>query len=412
MSRPDETGGGQPAWLSVRRLAGQQLGARTILGIIATLAALSALAPASTLAAEETGIIEGTVSGPAGGGSILVEAEDPETKKGEHTFTEFTGHWGLLLPAGKYFLVFASEESLYEPGGRNYVTRFLPGLEDPPLWEIERWAEAEGKPVPAGVGTITVANKAKIEGVNETMAQGGEVEVTETYGPTGEAVGCPHATVSDGAGHQYGTLFCTASAEHTRLLPAGTYHIEVPAGVSPGGAYAAQNVAAEVGHDAVSKVAIVLEPPGSSGGTGGGGGGGTSTGGGTTTTTTTPTTTTTATSSVALPGPSTVSATKGGATVTLQCVGEAPCTLEITLTSSPTGHAAHASKLTRIVVGRARATIAAGKTQRVTVKFTRAGLTLLHARHGHIAGKLTISGTAGTTTIRESKTVVVKLKRR
>lgn len=112
-------------------------------------------------------------------------------------------------------------------------------------------------------------------------------------------------------------------------------------------------------------------------------------------------------SHIGTPG-GTVEASGGSAVVTVECAGEAPCSVEVTMSSSPNGHAANASSKRKVVlVGRAEATIQAGKTERVRVKLTKAGARLLRAHHGRIAAKLLITGTGGTARIDISRSVIV-----
>ena len=107
----------------------------------------------------------------------------------------------------------------------------------------------------------------------------------------------------------------------------------------------------------------------------------------------------------------TVGASGGSATVIVQCVGEAPCTVEVVMTSSPSGHAASVSKLKRLTLGRAKRTIPAGRTERIRIKLTPAALKLLRAHHGRIHARLTITGKGGTSAITLSK-VVLLVKRK
>jgi len=386
--------------------------------MLATFAIVAAGAPA----AMANGIVEGTVFGPAPEfvTEVSVGVGDPETETGDIVHPEANGHWAASVPAGTYFVTFSisgegATEYSHAPGAPNYVPEWFEGIV-PSFWEDERYAFSAI--IPSSVLAIGVSEGKTTSPVNATMVQGGDIEATFTYGPTGETEGCPTIKLFDGASHELGGLgsgFTCSGGEHpvsrTGLLPPGEYRGEVLAS-SP---WAAKSFAVTIHADGAEKAAVVLEPPGSGGGggeTGGSTGGGTSTTSTTTTSTTTTTTTGTgsgATSHVPRPGSSTIRGTQGGATVTLQCVGEAPCTLEVALTSSPTGHAARASSHKPLVIGRGRAVIGAGMTARVPVKFTRTGLKLLRAHHGRIASKLTIKGSGGTAAIYESRPVLVKL---
>ena len=106
-------------------------------------------------------------------------------------------------------------------------------------------------------------------------------------------------------------------------------------------------------------------------------------------------------------GGSTVGVSGGSATVVIQCVGEAPCTVEVVMTSSPSGKAASAAKLKRLTLGRAKRTIPAGKTERIAIKLTPAALKLLRTHHGRIHARLTITGKGGSAPINLSKVVVL-----
>ncbi len=125
------------------------------------------------------------------------------------------------------------------------------------------------------------------------------------------------------------------------------------------------------------------------GGQGGGGGGGAGTPAG----------------HVAVATGPTLKALGGKTLVALSCAGSATCHLKVALTSSLTGHAAGSAKTRKVLVGVAAASIAAGHVARVPVTLTRAGQKLLAAHHGRIGVRLTVTGSAGSTSINQSKTV-------
>jgi len=105
-------------------------------------------------------------------------------------------------------------------------------------------------------------------------------------------------------------------------------------------------------------------------------------------------------------GGSRLGARGGSASVTLSCVGEAPCVVEATLTSRGSRHAAATRRAaTPVVLASANATIAAGRSQRVKLKLRPAGVRLLRAHHGRIGALLTVAGKAGAAPIHLSRTV-------
>lgn len=110
----------------------------------------------------------------------------------------------------------------------------------------------------------------------------------------------------------------------------------------------------------------------------------------------------------------TVEVSGGSVKVTVECKGEPPCSVEASLSSSSSGHAARASRAKKpkpILLARVKATIPGGKRQRLVLKLTKAGKSLLRAHHGHISAKLLITGTAGAAQIDVSRTVVVRSRR-
>jgi hypothetical protein len=271
-----------------------------------------------------------------------------------------------------------------------------------------------------------------------TITEGGTSEVSATLQQAGRVTG----TVTDAASHkplpgievtvlENGQALCKAAATgeggeyQTPALRPGNYTLEV--GGSSSYVTADEPVTIAEGHSQPG-VDVALARVGSGGNPGGGGpgkpgggnpgggpapantGSGNAAGGGSTGTATGHGT---AGGTGGVPAPSGSSFTAGGGVVdvALQCVGEEPCTIELTLTSTQAGHAARAAKSRRVLVGLAHATLKAGTTSQVRVTLTSAGRRLLRSRHGRIGAQLTISGRAGASAIHDSKAVTIATRR-
>lgn len=339
-------------------------------GVIVALVA-GALAPAQALA--ENGAFAGNVSGPGySGENVEVFAFSPGS--GERV--------GGALPGynGNY-------SAVVSPGSYNAcaVPFSLTGY---------FLQQCQGVGVAAGKTTF---------GVNFVLTKGGIVQGAVTDASSGKIVIGAKVTVVGAppqacGGPPYSDT-CSAGGESgingayaTSVLAAGAQTLQF----SDPPTYETQNVGTTVSVEGKTVLNVTLKLAGSggpgSGGPGSGGGG--------------------ATGHVTSSGGSTVNASGGEATVTLNCVGEGPCTVEVTLTSSHSGHAAARHKARPIVVGHAKVTIAAGAVQRVRIKLTKAAKSLLRTHHGHIGALLTISGMAGKAPVHLVSAVVLKLSRR
>jgi len=115
---------------------------------------------------------------------------------------------------------------------------------------------------------------------------------------------------------------------------------------------------------------------------------------------------------VAISSGRTLKALGGKTLVALGCSGGATCHVKVVLTSNTAGHAATVARLRRVVVGTATVSIAAGRASKVRISLSRSGKRLLAAHHGRIGVRMTVTGSAGSTSIRVTKNVTLVRSRR
>jgi len=94
---------------------------------------------------------------------------------------------------------------------------------------------------------------------------------------------------------------------------------------------------------------------------------------------------------------------RGRTAISLQCVGQSACQIEVTLVSGQAGSAAEASRGGSLA--RVRRTIPARQSRRISIQLTRSGLSLLRAHRGRVGARLVINGMAGVATLHLSRVV-------
>jgi hypothetical protein len=112
-----------------------------------------------------------------------------------------------------------------------------------------------------------------------------------------------------------------------------------------------------------------------------------------------------AVSKITLAAAPTLRVLSGKVTVPLGCEGGSPCKLKLALTSSALGKAARVARSKKVLVGSASTTVAAGTTAHVVVHLTKRGLRLLASHRGKIKSRLSVTGSAGTVTLRQTNIV-------
>jgi hypothetical protein len=100
---------------------------------------------------------------------------------------------------------------------------------------------------------------------------------------------------------------------------------------------------------------------------------------------------------------------RGRTALSLQCVGQWACRIEVTLASSRAGGVAEDSGAAGSLA-RARRTIPADQSRRISIALTRSGLSLLRAQHGRIGARLVIDGMAGVAPVHLSRTVSLAVR--
>ena len=115
-----------------------------------------------------------------------------------------------------------------------------------------------------------------------------------------------------------------------------------------------------------------------------------------------------ASSRIGLPRDATVIVSRGRAVIPVRCSGEAPCSIELVLGSSPRAAAARTVEYP-VLMGSARRTVAADHYARVGIRLSRAGVGLLHAHRGLLSAHLVVNGRGGSALIHVNKSVRLRL---
>jgi hypothetical protein len=99
---------------------------------------------------------------------------------------------------------------------------------------------------------------------------------------------------------------------------------------------------------------------------------------------------------------------RGRTAISLQCVGQSACQIEVDLLGGQLGRAADASGDVRSLA-QARRTIPAHQSRRISIALTRSALRLLRAHRGRLVTRLVIDGTGGAAPIHLSRAVSLAL---
>ncbi|HEY5194795.1 MAG TPA: hypothetical protein VIJ39_13130 [Solirubrobacteraceae bacterium] len=116
-----------------------------------------------------------------------------------------------------------------------------------------------------------------------------------------------------------------------------------------------------------------------------------------------------ANSRIALPRDATVVVSQGRAVVPVRCSGDASCSIELSLGSSPHGAIVARTVEHPVPMGSAQRTIAGGKDAKVGIVLSGTGIRLLHAHRGRVQAQLVINGRGGSAPIHASKSVQLRL---
>jgi len=114
-------------------------------------------------------------------------------------------------------------------------------------------------------------------------------------------------------------------------------------------------------------------------------------------------------SRINLPRHATVAVSRGRAVIPIRCVGDAPCSIELALGSSPRAVTVARTVEYPVLMGAAQRTIAAGKNAKVGITLSGAGLRLLHAHRGPVSARLVVNGRGGSALIHASGSVRLRL---
>lgn len=95
---------------------------------------------------------------------------------------------------------------------------------------------------------------------------------------------------------------------------------------------------------------------------------------------------------------------RGRTAISLQCVGQSVCHIEVALVSAQRGRAADVSGDAGSLAC-AHRTIQADQSRRISIALTRSGLNLLRAHRGRVGARLVIAGTGGIAPIHLSRAV-------
>jgi len=106
------------------------------------------------------------------------------------------------------------------------------------------------------------------------------------------------------------------------------------------------------------------------------------------------------------PSGSVLKVSRGRTAISLQCVGQSACQIEVALVSVRPRGAAEASG-DASSLARAHRTIPADQSYRISIALTRSALSLLRAHRGRVGARLMIDGTAGVAHIHLSRAVLL-----
>jgi hypothetical protein len=116
-----------------------------------------------------------------------------------------------------------------------------------------------------------------------------------------------------------------------------------------------------------------------------------------------------ASSGIGLPRDATVVVLQGRAVIPVRCSGDASCSIELALGSSPRAATVARTAGYPVTMGSAQRTIAGGKDAKVRIVLSGAGIRLLHAHRGRVSAQLVVNGRGGSALIHASKSVQLRL---
>jgi hypothetical protein len=114
-------------------------------------------------------------------------------------------------------------------------------------------------------------------------------------------------------------------------------------------------------------------------------------------------------SRIGLPRGTAVIVSRGRAVIPIRCSGDASCSIELALGSSPRAATVARTVGYPVPMGSAQRTIAGGKDAKVGIVLSGAGIRLLHAHHGRVSAQLVVNGRGGSVLIHASKSVQLRL---
>jgi hypothetical protein len=113
-------------------------------------------------------------------------------------------------------------------------------------------------------------------------------------------------------------------------------------------------------------------------------------------------------SRIGLPRDATVVVSQGRAVIPVRCSGDASCSIQVVLGSSPRAATVARAVEYPVPMGSARRTITAGKDAKVGIVLSSAGIRLLHAHHGRVSAQLVVNGRGGAAVIHASRSVQLR----
>jgi hypothetical protein len=112
---------------------------------------------------------------------------------------------------------------------------------------------------------------------------------------------------------------------------------------------------------------------------------------------------------IGMPRDATVVISRGRAVIPVRCSGDASCSIELALGSSPRAATVARTVGYPVLIGSAQRTIAAGRDTKVGIVLSGAGVRLLRAHRGRVSARLVVNGRGGSALIHASKAVQLRL---